>query len=502
LLHNAGTGVGIVIGTDLRVARTAQNIPLKRIATDLNLHPSYLSHVEHGRRTATPEIIAAYRKYISLDTTTSAAPTHHDAFVLALIEWFRSFDPYNRQTLLAFSPAHTVKENLLSEFAERLVNSTSLTKDDSVIMIWESATDYITISRWTWMSILQKILVAGARFKIFYAPAPNFEESEIFTLIQEYTRCLQFRHLVTFDSVADLHFSHFPVDFLYVTGKFALIRFAGRGYRSRNSLLIDANTFNDRTNQFDEPLRGYLERIESYRDQKIKTYFTSADLKNFFQDYAATEESSGHRYLFQSWPGSHDRPPEDYDSGSNWWKYYTDLQEQCGIDIQELARARKRGWDALRRRMKAFTVRHLCSRQVMEDWARTGKRPGFRPDISPEDRINQIENMITTLRAYPKCEMAMMDHQVGKALGWADIGADRNVSWLVQGNDKLIVEGHAADVDRKLREFQCIINDANVAQRFAKTFENVWDALPREDKDRQKIIEFLQSLKPLAAEVL
>ena len=107
--------------------------------------------------------------------------------------------------------------------------------------------------------------------------------------------------------------------------------------------------------------------------------------------------------------------------------------------------------------------------------------------------------MITTLKTYPKCEIAIVDHDRGRELGWAPFGQgpeskERNLSWLVQGTEKVIVEGHAPDSGGVLRQYQCVISDGNVAGRFEKTFERTWDRLPKEIKDGERTIEFLQNL--------
>src|SRR4051812_19820190 len=89
-----------MIGQTLRSARITQNVPLKRIAEDLQVDPSYLSHVEHGRRTVTSDIIAAYERNLSLSTPLSESERLFDSTVTRLIHWFRSFTPHSYKKLL------------------------------------------------------------------------------------------------------------------------------------------------------------------------------------------------------------------------------------------------------------------------------------------------------------------------------------------------------------------------------------------------------------------
>ena len=492
------------IGDTLRAARLAHKIPLKRIAAELDLDPSYLSHVEHNRRPASPEIVAAYNRHTQAGLSAVAA-TKRDSFVLDLIRWFQKLRPYDRKGLCALSLSkYTTDEDPLSNFSTALIQFSPLAEGDRIILVWESPIDYInSVSRHTWRRVLQVIAQSAARMTILFAPSPNFEAHETLgRLIREATRCLQFKELVTLDSVADLPVSHFPVDFMYVPRKFAIIRFAGRQYSRNNSLMITSTKFDDPDVEFDEPLKRHLERIESYRDQKLTMYFADEDMLQFFEDYAATEELGGPRYLFQSWPGSHDRPPEDYDENTNWWKYYLSMFEKLQLDTvtarqaaSRLAKARKRAWEAVRRRMTTYPVRQICSADVLKRWAAEGRRPGFRPDEDEDDRIHQLDYIVNTLRAYPLYRIAIVEHSLAGELGWSESRGRRNLSWLVQGQEKIIIEGHARDTLHRFRQYRCIIRDPAIAGRFRSVFEELWNSLPLQSIDPRNTIEFLLRLK-------
>ena len=480
-----------MIGLALRTARISQNVPLNRIAKDLEVDPSYLSHVEHGRRTITNDIIAAYQRHLPLLT----ADAQSNEAVLKWITWFRSFRPHNHDRLRARTHPLPLFETdtPFGKFCKVLREHCPLRDQTSVALVWESTYDYKTISPWSWMFLLHQVISSNSELRILFAPSSSAHDEEVENIIKQHMRCIQFKERVHLDSVPDLSFAHFPVDYVYVSGKFAIQRFAGREYTPQDALFIDAAKFNDPCNDFDKPLKQYFQRIANYRDQKIQLYFTHRELPAFFQDFAATEEARGDRYLFQSWPGSHERPPESYERGSDWWTYYQALKLQDD-EIEKIASARKKAWEELRRRMKTDRILHICSRQVLEHWARVGKRPGFKPQLNPGDRLNQIAYMVRALEL-EQFEIAIVDHEIGREFGWCELGGERNLSWLVQGGEKLIVEGHAPSSEGELAGYQCIINDRTIAGQFAETFKTLWASLPADAKDRQRTIRFLEELK-------
>jgi len=482
---------------ELRAARIAQNVPLKRIAEELEVGSSYLSHVEHGRRALTREIVAAYTKHLTLNTVHLPVPDYQstpDLLSKELLRWFRNIKVYRPiiSTRTAEPNTRRRTSNTFATFATKFCESSKQSIKDrtGIALIWTTPQDFFEKGNIIpWRRVLTKVASDNIPLKLFFSPSsnPTFATNELLLMIKEYTRCIQFKEIITIDSVSELNFSHFPIDLFVLSNNFALLDFAGREYSRKNSLMLLAPE-----TQFERTLQGYVERIESYRDRKVLLYFSKSDLTKFFREYLATEELSGPRYLFQCFPGSHTRPPQDYEPGSNWWHYYSDLH----VDVDELAALRRRAWDALRRRMRTYPARQICSRQAFEEWALTGRRPGV--DLvreSADDRINQLQYMIATLRTNPNFQLAIIDHELGRDLGWADLGDNaRNLNWLVQGNDKIIVEGRAPNDYGVLLEYQCIISDKLIADRFRNMFEKTWDQLPPEVTQIDAITEFLQEL--------
>jgi transcriptional regulator with XRE-family HTH domain len=473
--------------------RRRQRLPLKEIAGTLDCDVSYLSHVEHGRRAVTPKILAAYEKHIGDVAFEEAKPSLREATLSGkVLSFCKTFRPYTPERLAAYlkpqySRSAMSSQSGLDTFSKKILR-TKLTSDDIISLVWTNVDEYrVRKSRKKWRTILSKALSANSKLKLLFTPSTNEidQQDEVKWLIFESLNCLNWKQNVTFDSVSDLQFSHFPIDFFLLENRFSEIRFSGRDYQNKVGLVLDKEN---------GALRAYVRQIESYRDQRIKLFFGIRELSAFFEEYLATESQSGPRYLSQPFPGSHTRPPQSFEEGSNWWNHYASLK----IDVERLAITRKRAASALRQRMKKHHIRQICSKEAFKQWAQTGNRIGFRRSQIREDakdRRNQIQYIINLIKSQPNFSMAIVGHSLGNELGWSNLDAPGNVNWVVQGEETLILESHANALDGKSTEFQCVVRDVGLAAGFKAIFNKFWDGLPTTSKESLTSIAFLESLK-------
>jgi transcriptional regulator with XRE-family HTH domain len=479
----------------LREARRAQRIPLKQIAATLDCDVSYLSHIEHGRRAVTAEIVAAYQAHIRDARIELAKATPREASLSGrVINFCKTFRPYTPERLSNYLKPKYVRNaevvSGLDSFSRKLLR-TRLSENDVLCLVWTNLDEYRDRGiRKKWRTILSKALTSRATIKLLFTPSTNEmdHQEEIKWLIFESLYCLNWKQNIVFDSVSDLQFNHFPIDFFVVENKFAEIRLSGHDYRYKDGLDV---------REENGAVKNYVRRIESYRDQKIKLFFGMPELGVFFDEFLATESQSGPRYLSQPFPGSHTRPPHDFEEGTNWWTRYA----EAGLDVKQLATTRKRATNALRQRMKTHPIRQICSREALQSWAQTGDRTGFRRGQireDPKDRRNQIQHMINLLKAEPNFAIAIIDHAAGRDLGWSNLNERGSVNWLLQGEEISILEGHTNSLEGTSTEFQCIVRDAGLAAGFKSIFETFWDQLPARTKDPRNTIGFLEGLKDVS----
>jgi len=481
----------------LRSARRKSQVSLRAIADSLNVDPSYLSHVESGRRAPTKEVIEAYRAHLVDEEGSLSAEYASGSLVSDIIERTRQVVLVN---LGSDPPSKAVQ--FASKFYSKLM-STELNGKDELKILRTGTDDYHDDQVQTiWPAVLHKVLTSGASVKIFSAPPSNALErwqatfaqdraQETFVLLDEALRYLEYKDLFTNDYVSSLNFGLFPIDIYLLRDRFYDIRFSGGDRRTRGSVFTVEE---GASIGHSKPIETYFSRIESYRDFRIELFDGLRDTHKFIEAYLASENTSGPRLLSQPFFGAHTRPPENFRQGTNWWNRYAGLK----LDVARLAEARSLATRSIRERLqKGSSVRQICSRETLETWASRGERQGFGADQIKEDeadRVNHIEYIIEMLRTEEQFSISIVDHDKGAPLGWGQSGGKDTINWLVQDNKTLIIEGHVRRMSGNYQEYQCIVNDPQIAQEFTDHYQSFWNNLDSHSKDRSNTISYLREL--------
>jgi hypothetical protein len=162
--------------------------------------------------------------------------------------------------------------------------------------------------------------------------------------------------------------------------------------------------------------------------------------------------------------------------------------------VARVAEARSLATRSIRERLqKGSPVRQICSRETLETWASSGERQSLGVERIREDgadRVNHIEYIIEMLRTEEQFSIAIVDHDKGAPLGWGERGGKDTINWLVQDSKTLIIEGHARRTNGNYQEYQCIVNDPQIAQEFTDHYQSfgiAWILIPRIDLTRSLI---------------
>jgi transcriptional regulator with XRE-family HTH domain len=483
----------------LRSARRKSHVPLRVIADSLNVDPSYLSHVENGRRAPTKEVIEAYRAHVVDKEGSLSSEYDSGSLVNNIIERARQVELVNLE-----SAPLTKEVQIADKFFSKLM-STALSRQDELRILRTSTDDYHDDQmQIIWPMVLHKVLNSGASLKIFSAPPSNALErwqatfaqdraQETFVILDEALRYLEYKDRFTNDHVSSLNFGLFPIDIYLLRDRFFDIRFSGGDRRTRGSVFTVEE---GASIGHSKPIETYFSRIESYRDFRIQLFDGLRDSQKFIEAYLVSEITSGPRLLSQTFFGAHTRPPENFKQGTNWWNRYAGLK----LDVARLAEARSLATRSIRERLKkGSSVRQICSRETLETWASSGERQGFGSELirifeDIADRINHIEYIVEMLRTEEQFSIAIVDHDKGAPLGWGQRGGKDTVNWLVQDNKTLIVEGHVRRADGNYQEYQCIVNDHQIAQEFTDHYLSFWNNLDSNTKDRSNTISYLREL--------
>jgi transcriptional regulator with XRE-family HTH domain len=520
-----------------RDERIRRGVKLREVAAALEIDPTYLSHIESGRRRVTPTIIAGYAQALGLssaDIPLSSAKIANPvvARILCLLQTFK---PYTLKFIKSAirGTKHANSASSLRAYIERTPEDLKLFCDkvlsssrartsrhaiesgDTLIFIWNSLREYAgTLAHVRYSTIVAHCLGKGAEFHHYFVPAGQDRSlEETVWLLRRQLKTLLFKSRVSFDAIPMLNYGLYPIDFFVLANKIADIRFATTSFNAKEGMIVDADV---------KPATAYIRKIATHREQRVSVFRGEGEVEKFLDAYCSTENTSGLRYLSQQLLGSHTRPPDDYAKGTSWWNRYSSLSERYGLNInmERLAANRSRAHSLILQRMANFPVKQICSRNQLEKWA---AQPDLHVPFSTMDyadrseRVARINYALYLLRNFEKYfGIAVIDDKEGEQLGWSPESHERTVRWLVQGKDKVILETsiendfESTDHDNaselqynKIRkadgqnqlQVQVIIQNESIAQAFQRHFDGVWSNLKKDSVDRQAVVEYFENLK-------
>ncbi|MBB4379982.1 hypothetical protein [Bradyrhizobium sp. SBR1B] len=167
--------------------------------------------------------------------------------------------------------------------------------------------------------------------------------------------------------------------------------------------------------------------------------------------------------------------------------------------ITEISKLRQRIQGRSREKVDHSTFKQISSKKVVDLWAKEGTRPGLSESKTPQERLRRIDQILALMKN-SSFEIAFVDGETARHLGWNEEEAGNEFSFVVQGDDAIVVEMSVASIARdgdRFADIYGIIRDEVVVARMRKDFEKVWEMLPAFVKDRENTMRYLQSLRTI-----
>jgi transcriptional regulator with XRE-family HTH domain len=495
----------------LREDRITRRIRLREAAEALGIDSSLLSHIEAGRRRPKVGLLSRYADFLAgVEARGDQAPVR-DPIVSRVLRSIQEFEPLTLDSLRRQSVPLRLRSNEkeLSSYLDEVLQK-GFDQSGVLTFVWNSRIEYdeSIIYAAARASILQ-----SRRFQFYFAPSALQDERilEIIWLLESKLRYTYYRSRIDFDSVRDLNFGLFPIDFFVLHGSLADLRFSSRRFKIKEGMVVRSNI---------EALTSYMEKVATYRDNRVTLFRGAADLMKWLDAYKDTENASGPRLLAQSLLGSHTRPPEHYNPEGSWWRRYEHFKREFDTEftLERLAAQRIEAHSRLRVRILNFPVRQICSRAAIERWALEGERADIEQYgivESPDDRIERVDYVLHLLENYRQFEIAILDQQEDNELGWFSASQKRGVSWLIQGRDKFMFETNIDnDIEstnsddgeevvhnqRRLGmglttlDLHGLVNSERICAAFTAYFNNSWLKLKPDNREKGRVISYLREL--------
>jgi hypothetical protein len=314
--------------------------------------------------------------------------------------------------------------------------------------------------------------------------------NETLLILKLALKCLYFRTKTTFDAVNGQFISGVPTDLFILNPSFSVQRFAIDDITHTDSLVTEGDVSGLK--------KLYTNRLRAESQRRLETFLGKKELARFFDAYITNDTFHGPRVLAQRFFGSLTRPLRDFETKSDWHRWY---REQKIAEVETMAHGRLRTTIAFRNRLHIYPFRQICSWQAIQKWAETGERDDISSYLHEHAaaRRARIKNVIFMLETFDKFNLAFADDAEGARLGWSCDPTMRNVSWTVDGRERLILEttNEARDstVGRagQIQELQCIVNDQQLAHMFMEFFDYEWARL-KKARDKRETIAMLESL--------
>lgn len=277
-----------------------------------------------------------------------------------------------------------------------------------------------------------------------------------------------------------------PYDLLVIPQTAAMLFFA-----TQNSHRADAALLTHDPEQM-ELLHTHFSQLLAQSQPLMKSYLPEEEIEALAA-YAEAEAQPGGRVAVKNGLTFLAEPPSWYDERSSLAQ---------SLDLSDAAL--KAALVSQHRRLAAFLAhigscdyREICPRRAIERLVNGGEPTqeyqarGIR--FSAQERRQQLERILSLLATYERYQLALIDEEEEQA-----IAIER--CWEVAGRQTVLLLTWSSDSSGKDILVDLIIYEPTIARAFLGYFDDLWEQITPEHKDKAQVIRWLEQQAALLKE--
>ena len=370
---------------------------------------------------------------------------------------------------------------------EGLPHAMGLKDEEKTITLTWQGRDAVEMSdalQARWRAALQSVLRRGWRINYLCRLDKNIHRTvRLVEMMFDYVGTGNYfpRYFTTYGTLPT------PYDMLIVPGVAAALLFSGRTANSVDDGMMIWNA------QHVAMLAAHAQRLATQTTPLVRAYFVTDEDEDDNEDYLAAlheaEGFAGGRIAVIDGLTAITQPEEWFDLQSP--SRYTALPQF--EDWRARHSSRKKSIAAFKSHVSNTNrYREISTEKALDELARRGIYYSRRMDMFQQEkplRLEHLRNIVNLLR-YDGYDLALVSDYQRNDTGPNGIHID--ATWAVTGNNSVFLETWAPDEAGHPRAISLHITEPTMAGGFRQYFEEMWERIPYDNRDKAKVIARLQ----------
>ncbi len=370
---------------------------------------------------------------------------------------------------------------------EALPDATGLTEEEKTITLTWQGRDAFEMSdtlQARWRVALQSVLRRGWRINYLCRLDRNIHRTvRLVEMMFDYVGTGNYfpRYFTTYGTLTT------PYDMLVVPGVAAALLFSGRTANSVDDGMMIWNA------QHIAMLATHAQQLSEQTTPLVRAYFMTDEDADDNEDYLAVlhaaEGYAGGRIAVIDGLTAITQPEEWFDLQSP--SRYTALPQF--EDWRARHASHKKSITAFKSHVSsANRYREIGTESALDELARKGIYYSRRKEMFQQEKPLRLEHLrnIVSLLGYDGYDLALVSDYQRNDSGPNGIHID--ATWAVTGNNSVFLETWAPDEAGHPRAVSLHITEPTMADGFREYFEEMWERIPYDNRDKAKVIARLQ----------
>lgn len=370
---------------------------------------------------------------------------------------------------------------------EGLPDATGLKDDEKTITLTWQGRDAFEMSdalQARWRAALQSVLRCGWRINYLCRLDRNIHRTvRLVEMMFDYVGTGNYfpRYFTSYGTLAS------PYDMLVVPGVAAALLFSGRTAHNVDGGMMIWNA------QHVAMLAAHAQQLTTQTTPLVRAYFMTDEDEDDNEDYLAAlheaERYAGGRIAVIDGMTAITQPQEWFDlqSPSRYtaWPEFEDWRARHASRMKSIT-AFKSHVSSVNR------YREIATESGLDELARHGIYYSRRKEMFQQQKPLRLEHLrnIVNLLHYDGYDLALVSDYQRKDSGSNGIHID--ATWAVTGNNSVFLETWAPDEAGRPRAVSLHITEPTMAGGFREYFEEMWERIPYDNRDKAKVIARLE----------